>query len=86
MSLFGSILRDDFNDRSDVDVMVQFHPKAHPTLFDLAEMEEELKQLFQRDVDLMTRKGIETSRNYLRRQAILSSARVIYGTGSSIFA
>lgn len=86
LALFGSILRDDFNDRSDVDVMVQFHPKAHPTLFDLAEMEEELKQLFQRDVDLMTRKGIETSRNYLRRQAILSSARVIYGTGSSIFA
>lgn len=85
-ALFGSILRDNFNGNSDVDVMVQFHPEAHPTLFDLAEMEEELKQLFQRDVDLMTRKGIETSRNYLRRQAILSSAQVIYGTGCSIVA
>ena len=29
LSLFGLILRDDFNDRSDVDVMVQFHPKTH---------------------------------------------------------
>ncbi len=86
LALFGSILRDDFNANSDVDVMVQFHPEAHPTLFDLAEMEEELKQLFQRDVDLMTRKGIEGSRNYLRRQAILSSAQVVYGTGSSIVA
>lgn len=86
LALFGSILRDDFNQNSDVDIMVQFHPEAHPTLFDLAEMEAELKQLFQREVDLMTRKGIETSRNYLRRQAILSSARVIYGTGCSISA
>ena len=64
--------------------MVQFHPESHATLFDLADMEEELKQLFQRDVDLMTRKGIENSRNYMRRQAILSSARVIYGTGSTV--
>jgi len=47
-------------------------------------MEDELKVLFQRDVDLVTRKGIETSRNYLRREAILSSAQVIYGTRSSI--
>ncbi|EDZ96140.1 nucleotidyltransferase family protein [Limnospira fusiformis KN01] len=85
-ALFGSILRDDFHGNSDVDVMVQFHPEAHPTLFDLAEMEEELKQLFERDVDLITRKGIENSRNYLRRQAILSSARVIYETGCSILA
>jgi predicted nucleotidyltransferase len=79
-ALFGSVLRDDFHPDSDVDVMVQFHPAAHPTLFDLTYMEDELKILFQRDVDLITRKGIETSRNYLRRKAILSSAQVIYGT------
>jgi uncharacterized protein len=83
-ALFGSVLRDDFRPDSDIDVMVQFHPEAHPTLFDLVAMEEELKTLFQREVDLVTRKGIETSRNYLRRQAILSSAQVIYGTRSSI--
>ncbi|MGA7934802.1 MAG: nucleotidyltransferase family protein [Kovacikia sp.] len=85
-ALFGSILRDDFRPDSDIDVMVQFHPEAHPTLFDLTYMEDELKVLFQRDVDLITRKGIETSRNYLRRKAILSSAQVIYGTGSPISA
>jgi uncharacterized protein len=73
LALFDSILRDDFNESSDIDIMVEFHPEAHPTLFDLAEMEEELKKLFHRDVDLVTRKGIETSRNYLRRPAILSS-------------
>jgi uncharacterized protein len=83
-ALFGSVLRDDFRPDSDIDVMVQFHPEARPTLFDLVAMEAELKTLFQRDVDLVTRKGIETSRNYLRRKAILSSAQVIYGTRSSI--
>ncbi len=85
-ALFGSVLRGDFRPDSDIDVMVQFNPEAHPTLFDLTYMEDELKILFQRDVDLVTRKGIETSRNYLRRKAILSSAQVIYGTRSSISA
>ncbi|MDY6940177.1 MAG: nucleotidyltransferase domain-containing protein [Cyanobacteriota bacterium] len=85
-SLFGSVLRDDFRSESDIDVMVQFYTEAHPTLFDLAQMEEELKVMFQRDVDLVTRKGIETSRNYLRRNTILSSTRTIYGTRSAIAA
>ncbi len=83
-ALFGSVLRDDFRPDSDIDVMVQFHPEAHPTLFDLVAMEDDLKILFQRGVDLVTRKGIETSRNYRRRQAILSSAQVIDGTRSPI--
>jgi len=85
-ALFGSVLRHDFGPNSDVDVIVQFHPNAHPTLFDLTYMEEELKAIFHRDVDLVTRKGIESSRNYLRRNAILSSAQVVYGTGSTVSA
>jgi len=53
-------------------------------LFDLAYIEYELKTIFYRDIDLVTRKSIEASRNYLRRKAILSSAKVIYGTRSPI--
>jgi uncharacterized protein len=83
-ALFGSVLRDDFRPESDIDVMVQFHSEAHPTFNSLDQMEKELKTIFQRDIDLITRQGIETSRNYLRRQEILSSAQVIYATGSSI--
>ncbi|MDX2212226.1 MAG: nucleotidyltransferase family protein [Oculatellaceae cyanobacterium bins.114] len=83
-ALFGSVLREDFRPDSDIDVMVQFDTNAYPTFFDLSNMEDELKTIFQRDVDLVTRKGIESSRNYLRRQAILSSAQVIYGTRSPI--
>jgi uncharacterized protein len=85
-ALFGSVLREDFRPNSDIDVMVQFHPNAHPTFLTLEQMEEELKTIFRRDVDLITRQGIESSRNYLRRHDILSSAQVIYATGSSISA
>ncbi len=67
-ALFGSVLRDDLRPDSDIDVRVQFHPDAHPTFSTLDQMEAELKTIFHRDVDLITRQGIETSRNYLRRQ------------------
>lgn len=83
-ALFGSVLRDDFRPDSDIDVMVQFHPDAHPKFSTLDQMETELKTIFQRDVDLITRQGIKASRNYLRRREILSSAQVIYGTRSTI--
>jgi uncharacterized protein len=85
-ALFGSVLREDFRPDSDLDVMVQFDANAHPTFLNLEEMEAELKSIFKRDVDLITREGIETSRNYLRRQEILSSAQIIYATRSSISA
>ncbi|MBD2424803.1 nucleotidyltransferase family protein [Phormidium sp. FACHB-1136] len=86
LALFGSVLRDDFRPNSDIDIMVQFHPEAHPTFGTLEQMEAELKSLCNREVDLVTRQGIESSQNYLRRNEILSSAQVIYATGSTISA
>ncbi len=73
-ALFGSVLRDDFRADSDIDVMVEFHPEAHPMFSTLDQMEADLKAIFDRDVNLITHQGIVTSRNYLRRQEILSSA------------
>src|SRR3990172_2156764 len=81
LALFGSVLRDDFRPDSDVDVLVTFAPNAHWSLFDLVEMQDELKALFGRGVDLVSRRGIEASRNYIRRKAILSSAEVIHVAG-----
>lgn len=72
------MLRDDFRPDSDIDVLVTFSPEAHHTLFDPVHMENELKEIFQRDVDLVSRRGIERSLNYLRRNEILSSAQTIY--------
>ena len=79
LALFGSALRDDFGPESDVDVLVSFNGDAGRTLFDISRMEEELEVMFGRRVDLVSRRGIESSRNYLRRKAILESAEVIYG-------
>jgi predicted nucleotidyltransferase len=79
-SLFGSILREDFNDASDVDVMVSFQQDARWSLIDHVTMRDDLVSLFGRNVDLITRKGIERSRNPLRRSAILETAEVVYAT------
>jgi predicted nucleotidyltransferase len=76
--LFGSVLRDDFRPDSDVDVLLSFAPEAHPTLFDLVEMQDELKAIFGREVDLLTRRGVERSLNRTRRRAILSGAEPLY--------
>ena len=77
-ALFGSALRNDLGPESDVDVLVSFTPDARWTLFDMVDMQEELEEIFGRKVDLVTRRAIESSRNYIRRQAILSSAEVIH--------
>jgi hypothetical protein len=78
LALFGSVLRDDFGPESDVDVLVTFAPDAHRTLFDLVHMQDELREILGREVDLVSRRGIESSPNYIRRKAILSSAEVIH--------
>ena len=77
-ALFGSVLRDDFRPDSDVDVLVSFPSyDATPSLFDHVEMQDELVEIFGRPVDLLTRGGVEDSRNPIRKQAILASACVV---------
>ena len=75
--LFGSVLRSDFTENSDIDVMVQFLPNTRIG-WDIVTMNDELEEIFQRRVDLITKQGIEQSDNWLRRQNILDSATLIY--------
>ena len=77
LALFGSVLRDDFGPQSDVDVLVDFSLNARWSLFDHVQMQDELSELFGRSVDLVTKKGLERSRNAVRRQAILEGAQVV---------
>ena len=77
LAFFGSVLRDDFGPQSDVDVLVEFEEGKTPG-FAFFGLQEELKELFNRDVDLQTFKGVEASRNPFRRKAILESAQVYY--------
>jgi uncharacterized protein len=76
-ALFGSVLRNDFRRDSDVDCLATFASDTSWTLFDMTRMQIELEVLFGRKVHLVSRNGLESSRNYLRREAILSSAEVV---------
>jgi hypothetical protein len=80
LSLFGSILGDEFRPDSDVDILVSFRSGTHRTLFDLVRMEEELKTIFGRSVDLVERNAVEQSENYIRREQILRNCEPIYVT------
>ena len=77
-ALFGSALRDDFRPDSDIDVLVTFASDAAWSLLDHARMQDELRAILKRNVDLISRRGIELSQNPIRRKAILESAKVIY--------
>jgi uncharacterized protein len=77
-ALFGSVLREDFRPESDVDVLVSFAANAPWSLWDLAEMQQELEGIFGRSVDLVEN---GTLRNPFRRQAIMSTKEVVYASG-----
>jgi uncharacterized protein len=80
LALFGSVLRDDFRADSDVDLLVSFSEGTHWSLFDMVRMEDQLKAILGRNVDLVERKAVELSENYIRRRHILETAEPIYVT------
>lgn len=84
LALFGSALRPDFGPQSDVDLLVTFAPNTSWSMLDLAQMEQEAEQLLNRPVDLVSRKAIERSQNWIRRKAILESAQVIYAACNAL--
>lgn len=78
LAVFGSILRDDFSLESDIDLLVTFASDAEWSLLDHIRMEEELASLFGREVDLVNRRAVEQSENWIRRREILSTAQAIH--------
>jgi len=80
-ALFGSVLREDFRPDSDIDVLVRFETDAPWDLWDIPKMQDELRALMGREVDLVDKDAIEQSRNPFRRRAILRNSRVIYTRG-----
>jgi len=78
LSLFGSVLREDFKPDSDVDVLVEFEERHTPGFLGLARMEEELSEMLGgRKVDLRTPQDL--SRYF--REEVLDSAAVQYARG-----
>ncbi len=74
LSLFGSVLRDDFGSDSDVDILVEFAPEHVPGL-EIVDIEQELSAVFGgRRVDLVNPKYL----NHRLKDRVLASAEVIY--------
>lgn len=78
LSLFGSVLRDDFGPDSDVDVMVEFEQGCEPDLMEIVALENELAEALGHKVDLVERQSVERSENYIRRRHILQSVEAVY--------
>lgn len=78
LALFGSALRDDFRSDSDLDLLVTFTPDADWGLLDHLQMQLELEKLFGRGVDLISKRALERSTNWVRREEILQTAQILF--------
>jgi predicted nucleotidyltransferase len=74
LSLFGSRGRGDFDDTSDFDILVDFHPDSGVSLFEFSKMQIDLEELLGRKVDLVPKAGLKP----LIRDSVLSEAELIY--------
>jgi predicted nucleotidyltransferase len=77
LSLFGSVISENFRQDSDVDVLVEFEPGQVVGLLRLAGMELELSEILGRKVDIRTPADL---RRYFREE-VVSSAEVQYAEG-----
>ena len=81
LALFGSVLTNEFSANSDVDFLAVFRepqPDWGPWMGRWREMEEELSAIVGRRVDLIEKKAVEQSENYIRRRHILNHQRTVY--------
>ncbi len=78
LSVFGSALRDDFNDDSDIDILLEFEPNHIPGFFGLFDIEQALSNLLDgRKVDVRTPQDL--SRHF--RDKVIANAEVQYVLG-----
>ena len=75
LSIFGSSIREDFTQNSDVDILVSFGSNLDISLFDIMDMENEFSLLLDRDIDIVEKEALK---NPIRKNRILSSREVIY--------
>lgn len=76
LALFGSVLRDDFGEDSDIDVLVEYEPDVAISLYDHFDFGRELEQLLGRKVDLISKKGL----NPVIRDEVLRDSEIVYAT------
>lgn len=78
VELFGSRATGAYNETSDVDLLVEFDEDAKIGLFELGAIREDLAERLGLDIDIVSRKTVEGSRNVIRRESILSQTVPLY--------
>ena len=74
MAIFGSFVRGEQNKKSDIDIAIEFERNSEKSLLDLVRIENELRKIFRRKVDL----GIFSSLNPYILEDVKREMRVIY--------
>ena len=75
LSIFGSALREDFNEDSDIDLLVSYHASSAIDLIDEFHIQNEFTQVLNRKIDIL---AIDDLTNPIRRRKILESREIIY--------
>lgn len=78
LSLFGSVLGNQFHTDSDIDILIRFAPNTRQGLLTLAKIKHDLEVNTGRAVDIALKESVENSENWIRRNEILNTAQVIY--------
>lgn len=78
VELFGSRATGSFNSSSDVDLLVEFDTDAKIGLFEMGAIREDLAEQLGVDIDIVSRKAVERSRNVIRRESILAHTVPLY--------
>ena len=81
LAVFGSALNENYPIESDLDLLISFEKDVQWGLFDLVNMELELGKIFDKNIDLVEKRAVTNSENYLRRRGILDNAQIIYQSG-----
>jgi predicted nucleotidyltransferase len=73
LCLFGSAVRDDFIDSSDIDILVEFEADSRVGIMKFTKIQRELSEAFGRPVDLVSKNGL----NPIIREEVISSAKTL---------
>ncbi|MGE0100877.1 MAG: nucleotidyltransferase family protein [Blastocatellales bacterium] len=74
LSLFGSMARGDFNDQSDVDLLVEFEPDVEVGFLALSRFQRELSEILGRPTDLVPKLGLKPA----IKQEVLANSELLY--------
>jgi uncharacterized protein len=77
LEVFGSALRSDFNTQSDIDLLYTFREDAHVG-WNIVCVADDFEHALGRPVDLVSRRAVERSNNWIRRRNILNTTKTLY--------